>query len=286
MLVELVQTTTKDGIKLHGTLRKPQGDGDLPIDAVLCVHGTGGSFYSSTVFDAFSDEFVKGGVAVLCINTRGHDLVSTAATLNGGVVQGAAYEKVDDCRHDLNAWCKLLGKRGYQRLGLMGHSLGAVKVLYATANTTLAAERIIAVSPPRLSYQAFLGSPAASRFQASLDRAERKVTQGDGDALIDVDFPLPMLITAAGYLDKYGPEERYNFIRYLDQIPTKTLFTFGSIEVTDNDAFRNLPELIREHEGPFAVEVVKGGNHFYTNVRTALVETTMAWLRNGIGSRE
>ena len=45
-----------------------------------------------------------------------------------------AYEVVDDCRHDLAAWLDWLKQLAGPRLGLLGHSLGAVKCLYAQAN--------------------------------------------------------------------------------------------------------------------------------------------------------
>ena len=70
---------------------------------------------------------------MLRVNTRGHDPVSTAATARGGRRQGAAYEAVDDCRHDVAAWLDWLRPRAGPRVGLLGHSMGAVKCLYAPA---------------------------------------------------------------------------------------------------------------------------------------------------------
>src|SRR5437879_2203100 len=106
MLVDLVQTTTRDGVRLDGAYRTPPrpGPGPPPVDGVCFVHGTGGCFYTSTLFDQFADRFLELGCAVLRVNTRGHDIISTAATPRGGVRAGAAYEVVDECRHDLAAW--------------------------------------------------------------------------------------------------------------------------------------------------------------------------------------
>jgi len=36
------------------------------------------------------------------------------------------------------------------------------------------------------------------------------VREGHPAALLDVKLPLPFAITAAGYAEKYGPDERYN----------------------------------------------------------------------------
>src|SRR5262245_14523189 len=134
MIVDLVHTQTRDGGRLDGIYQAPAGaDTDYPLDAVCFIHGTGGNFYSSTLFDALADHFLARGCGVLRANTRGHDGISTAATAQGGRRQGAAYEAVDDCRHDLAAWVDWLHSHA-ERIGLVGHSLGAVKAIYALAS--------------------------------------------------------------------------------------------------------------------------------------------------------
>src|SRR5438093_261562 len=132
LLVELVQTTTRDGVRLDGALQLPWGHSQpvLGCDAFCLVHGTGGNFYSSTLFDSVAEMLRGLGCAVLRVNTRGHDGISTAVTDRGGRRLGAAYEIVDECRHDLAAWTEWLQARGGAgsgaRVGLVGHSLGAV----------------------------------------------------------------------------------------------------------------------------------------------------------------
>ncbi len=129
--VDLVQTATRDGVRLDGMFQvPPAGTSILPLDAVCFVHGTGGNFYSSTLFDAFAERFLALGCAVLRVNTRGHDLMSSAVTAKGGRRLGAAYELVDECRHDLAAWLGWLRQRAGERVGLVGHSLGAIKCLH------------------------------------------------------------------------------------------------------------------------------------------------------------
>src|SRR5204862_395492 len=84
--------------------------------------------------DALAERLLAMNVAVLRVNTRGHDLMSTAATARGGKRQGAAYEGVDDCRHGLASWVAWLRERGVNRVGLLGHSLWALKRRYAVAS--------------------------------------------------------------------------------------------------------------------------------------------------------
>ena len=81
------------------------------VAGCVLVHGTGSNFYGSTLFDPLAERLLPLGVGVLRVNTRGHDLMSTAATARGGRRCGAAYEVVDDCRHDLAAWIGWLAER-------------------------------------------------------------------------------------------------------------------------------------------------------------------------------
>lgn len=285
MLVDLVRVTTQDGVRLDGMLQAPAdvGSSDHAVDALLLVHGTGGSFYSSTLFDSFADWFVKRGVAVLRVNTRGHDLVSPAVTNEGARRQGAAYEVVDDCRHDLAAWVDWLSEKGYEQIGVVGHSAGAVKTIYSqTKQPHPAVSRLIAVSPPRLSFAWFEISAMSGVFRQTYAEARRHIQNGRPESLMEVTFPLPMLITAQGYVEKYGPEERYNFLRCLDQLPCPTLFTFGSVEVADNVAFEGLPESVEQHlaqSGRGRVEVVEGANHFYYGLHGVLIRCVEDWLK-------
>src|SRR5262245_32944161 len=97
MLVDLVQVWTRDGLRLAGAFQAASAAPALPVDALCFVHGTGGNFYSSTLFDALAERVLALGCTVLRVNTRGHDLMSNAALAQGGRRQGAAYEVVDDC---------------------------------------------------------------------------------------------------------------------------------------------------------------------------------------------
>ena len=106
MLVDLVQITTRDGTRLDGAYQAPPrpGAANLAVDAFCFLHGTGGNFYSSTLFDAVAERLLQLGCGVLRANTRGHDLMCNTATTRGGRRLGAAYEIVDDCRHDVAGW--------------------------------------------------------------------------------------------------------------------------------------------------------------------------------------
>jgi pimeloyl-ACP methyl ester carboxylesterase len=286
MLIDLVHTTTRDDIRLDGALLTEFPGYDrsaMDIDAFLLIHGTGGNFYGSTLFDAIAERLLQLGCAVLRANTRGHDGISTAVTSRGGRRLGAAYEIVNDCRHDIAAWLEWLKQRAGPRIGLIGHSSGAVKCLYALAHEPgLPVTSVVALSPPRLSYSWFCNSVNAQQFLETSHRAEALVNESKPAALMEVTLPLPFVITAAGYVEKYGPDERYNFLKFLPTVACPALVMLGELEVAGNMAFQGLPEAIGEiakRQSGLTVQTIAGADHFYTGVRRDVVECIEQWLR-------
>src|SRR5690348_7390199 len=116
MHVELVRTVTRDGLRLDGALsfplplgesglRSKPGEGLLPsATAALLLHGVASNFYTSSTLEPLIAKLKDFGIAPLSVNTRGHDSVFAASVGNVRRRLGAAYEIVDDCRHDIAAW--------------------------------------------------------------------------------------------------------------------------------------------------------------------------------------
>lgn len=281
MVVDLVHVMTRDGVHLDGMLQMPSAAGKAwAVDGVCCVHGTGGNFYASTLFDAIATRCLERGVAVLRVNTRGHDGISNAVTSKGGRRLGAAYEFVDDCRHDLAAWIDFSNERAGPRVALVGHSLGAVKSLYALAHeSALPVARVVGISPPRLSYSWFCESPEGPRFLETYQKADALVEAGQPTELLDVTLPLPFVITAAGYVEKYGPDERYNYLRFLNGVRVPTLITLGAIEAANNMAFRGAAEaMAQSRHRALTVSTIADADHFYSKAREALIDAIDRWF--------
>jgi alpha/beta superfamily hydrolase len=108
------------------------------------------------------------------------------------------------------------------------------------------------------------------------------VKEGNGETLISVEFPLPIIIAAETYLDKYGPGERYNILRFFDRITVPLLFVFGAGELEEaGPAFADLPSAIRSsRRSDQAVEVVAitDADHFYRDKQAQLAARILQWL--------
>jgi pimeloyl-ACP methyl ester carboxylesterase len=291
MIVDLVRATTADGVRLDGALHAAADAGPRPweIDAFLLIHGTGASFYGSSLLEFLAMRFQQAGAAALLANTRGHDIVSTASTSAGPRRLGAAYERVSDGLSDIAAWIDLLTAVGHRRIGLVGHSLGAIKGVLAQAERPHPAVAcLIAISPARLSHAWFDASRQADLFRQTLAVAQEHIAAGRGETLMHVEFPLPYIVTAAGYVDKYGPGEQYNVLGHVDRLACPTLFTFGSAEVAGNVAFAGLPEEIEAQVRPgqlITVTTIAGADHVYSGARAELAARIERWLGNQASPR-
>lgn len=286
MLVDLVRTQASDGLRLDGALLAPppnaiRGGG---LDAIICLHGVTSNFYGSTIFESISKPLLDLGIAMLWANTRGHDGHFVGSVGGRRRRLGSAYELVDECRHDMAGWIEFLTGRGYQRIAILGHSLGAIKSLYSAAHEpNPAVQAVIAISPARLSHAAFKNGPESSLYFESLREAEKCVREGRPAALIEVGFPFPMPITAAGYIDKYGPAERYNILNFSARISPPVLFVFGERELaTGGIAFSGLPEALAalpDQSQRFSIEVVPDADHVYTGTADKLAGVVERWVR-------
>jgi pimeloyl-ACP methyl ester carboxylesterase len=287
MHVELVRTVTRDGLRLDGALAsppdsRPPSPGSLPTAAIL-LHGVAANYYTSSTFEPLIPKLQSLGIAALSVNTRGHDSVFGASLGNVRRRFGSAYEIVDDCRLDVAAWIEFLKTRGYQRVVLIGHSLGAVKAVYAQAKEDFPdVAALIAVSAPRLSYSAFMNASDSTPFWDSMHTAEKLAKSGKPEELFTSQYPYPLLITAAAYIDKYGPAEQYNILKFAADLTCPALFTYGTKELANGGIpFTGMPAALTGLPNGMnrEIRIIEGADHVYTATSERLADDVFAWLR-------
>ena len=288
---ELVRVQAADGVPLDGVLIRPEtpGASNLPIDLVIMHHGVGGHFYNHRVFDPVSKHVVSQGCAVLCVNSRGHDAVYAVQVGGEARLLGAAYETVDDCKLDWDAWITFGASLGYRRIGLWGHSLGAVKTIYYLALTP--DDRVVAAaasSPPRQSYQNYLAQPAEERamYEKEYEAAKQAIDDGDPERLIETEYRRRTLFTARTFIDKYGPESRYDVFPLVPKVQVPLFITWGGLEPlpdnTSHVAFYQWPDeapRLAEANPHFSYAEVPGADHGYTGRADQLWEAVHSWLQ-------
>ncbi len=261
---ELCRVTTADGLQLAGALTTPA---EAHLTALLLIHGTDSNFYGSGILAAIADQAAAEGFPVLRINTRGHDLAASIPGPKGPVQGGAAFERVLDCPLDVAAWCDFLQQRGHARIVLIGHSLGGVKAFWSQKLAPHpGVAGIVGVSPPRFLHRKFQTDERCEPFRRNFAAAMEHIAAGRPDALMTVTQPLPLLITAAGFVEKYGPDDALDYVPILPRLSVPKLILLGSQSVGTNAAFADLPEeLGRIASHDLMLELIAGADINYRN---------------------
>ena len=257
----------------------------LPVDAFLLIHGTGSNFYAPGVLETFARQAAEAGVPALRMNTRGHDAICSNPGPFGAQRGGAAYESIGDCRSDLHAGINELLRRGYRRIALVGHSMGGVKAIYTMAEASHpAVSHVITLSAPRFQHATYFSHPQGGKFRDDYQIARSFVDDGQPDRLMSITLPLPMLITARNFLEKYGPEDTYDIARRLPAVRCPVLLLIGTESITRSPAFSNQPEVLAalaaEHSH-IEFQTVKDANTNYTGHGEVPFARVCEWLSRG-----
>lgn len=182
---EQVYTSSEDGVLLAGMITRPAEEA-AGSAVFIFIHGYPVS--SSLPFTSkIGRALVVGhGHTFLAANTRGHDIGTWLFRKDEQLMLGGAWWEIfDESPRDLAAWVGFAVRRGLQRVVLVGHSFGALKVVYYQA------ERqdprvlgVVAAAPgmrPRCWGTARRPTPERTRL------AERRVSEGRGLDLLPWD---------------------------------------------------------------------------------------------------
>lgn len=285
--MELVTVTTSDYVRLHGaysvsSTRQRSSIAKGNVDSVVLVHGIGGNFYSSRLLNHFALTLRDLGLSTVLINTRGHDMVNTLSWNGRSRSGGAAFENVDECRFDLAAWHDFLVERGHGNVLFLGHSLGAIKSLYSAAHEPPNRLRaVIALSPSRLSYRRMLETSTDGLFSQTIAHCQRLVAEGRGSEPIPVRYPVVTWMTPECYVDKYGADEKYNWLNFVDKVEIPALLLFGEKELANHPAFIGLQadlEPVKQNSRSIHIETIAEADHFYSSKFEQVDVCISRWL--------
>jgi hypothetical protein len=237
----LVRIPTTDGLLLDGALSEPSG-GKPRSRAWILLHGTGSNFTSPGILEGLSQLFASRGEAALRLNTRGHDLMAKIPTMSGSVPGGASFESVGDAHLDISGAAAWLLDAGYEKLSLLGHSLGGVKAITSQSDHAIAeVDEIVALSPPRLCYERLIQDGA---FRHGFDLSRKLVDSGRGKEWVEMASPQKLLMQAEGIVEKYGIEDRFDIVQHLARVKPATLVFLDAKSLETSAAHKGLDEAL------------------------------------------
>ena len=171
----LVYTASEDGIALTGIAIRP-GDGPIRPVAIVWMHGNTGSFCDYP-YVTLGRALARRGYCFVSGNSRGHDIGATLwqVATDRPIAGGSAWERLEESPHDLAAWVDLAMEGDARGVVLVGHSLGAVKVIRYQA------ER----QDPRIAGVALASPDLHGHWPGEIvERARRLVTEGRATELL------------------------------------------------------------------------------------------------------
>ena len=278
MLVDLVHTKTSDDVTLSGIVLEPeQPRKDLAVDAIVMVHGSGGNFYLSPS-NPRAVKLRDMGIPAALFNTRGHDVVGGRA---GKTRTGNAYELLSETHLDLQATVGFMAQRGYERVGIWGSSLGAVRVVLAQArNQDPNVAAVISLAPLRFSHEYYSECEMADEHLQNYEDAKALVDAGRGHEIMFVDFPNPgAYFSADVYLDRHC-SEHYDITKaYTNDIECPLLILTGSEETHPRmrNAGRDMASLCEGRDNVTWIDL-EGADHGWHNKEEDLFNVIPNWL--------
>jgi hypothetical protein len=278
----IVETLTQDGLRLKGFLESNDYSAPHSRTLWIIVHGVCGNFYDSSLLNALAKSIVESDRNALRINTRGHDPVAYISSGASNARIGAAYETLSDAVIDIQAWIDWGHRSGYTKIGLLGHSLGAVKSALFSNSSGDSLIGTICISPPRLNCSVLSSDENyGSIYTEQFDQAKELMDKGKPEGLMSIRFPQPMLISAATFMDKYGSDQ-YDYMKFLEKMTTPTLWTFGRREVDGGRAsFRDCDRALScvlTNQPHHEVITIDDADHNYSLGRSMLAVKIRKWM--------
>ena len=192
----LVHARASDGVVNGGAIFMPPKGKAKPV-AVVWVHGWGTNFHDPA-YTRIARALTELGITTFTVNTRMHDLGTSARFEGGRRVRGGGYWGITSEQSiDLDAWVAVVAEHGFSRIVLVGHSAGwpAVATYQASRRDPRVAGVVLASGPVQP-----LQPPADA---ALIAEGRRLIADGKGDDLLRLPGrSFPSFISAATYIDQ------------------------------------------------------------------------------------
>lgn len=168
---EEIIVTTSDNKKFNGVYL----EGSKEKSAVIYVHGMFGDYKTPNFINNLKEELTKNSIAFLATNNRGER-------------ENSRNELLEEAHLDISAGIKFLIDKGYDKIILIGHSAGTVKIvryLFKGEYKDYVTKLILLAPIDPLGGRIAHGRNNIEEF---LKRAQEKVDQGKGIEMITSEF--------------------------------------------------------------------------------------------------
>src|SRR5579875_981791 len=274
--LELIRIEAEDQVALNGLLWEPQRASDSL--AIMVPGGTtGAALYPAHDYSPLASGLTERGYAFLLTNMR--------ASYNN------AYAEYSEAVKDIAAFVAYAKSRGYERIAVMGISLGGPRVAqYMAERNDPAVKAVVlmaSIPSPYLEYQIRSSEADKRRLENTLQHARELVAQGKGQQPVAYDdwFPggVSVMGTAKSLISFFGaPSDASapSSVKYGPKIKVPALVIHG-----DKDELALPPNAQKIYDSLTAspqrdLVWVKGASHYLSPgpLAEAYARQTIDWL--------
>ena len=264
MCAELIKLHTSDGLTHFGGFYPPHEPAKRL--GVVFVHGMTGNFVGE--MESVLPELVaEAGYATLIANNRGCGFM------------GAATETFAGCIPDIRAEIDFMVVQGYDRVALLGHSKGGIKVAYYLAQTH--DPRVTALG--LLSPGADVHGPSRWRsfcvgnrdLETFMQEMKKLVEDGQGNKMITMP-EWPYFVSARTLWDHYITRGD----GVMENIAGLSIPLLAVCGEKETDWCVVVTMLQKSPPANARVTIIPGADHVYTGVESALAHEIVEWLQD------
>ena len=289
MKTTFINFTALDKTQLQGLLFEPTKKKDT---IVIHVHGMAGSFYENSFIPIMAEKFTEKDIAFLSFNNRGHDYICDLNRINGSEVEsikgGAAFEIIEESKHDIKGALLYVNKLGYSKVILQGHSSGANKIIYSLSHQEMLVDGIVLLSPCD---DVGLHIDEVGEKQGNLVAiAESYINSNAPETLMPENTFFDYLLSAKTYLNFFKNESAFDVFPYRDpckefndfsKVTVPMLITFG----TDGEYLLQSAEEVydillqkKSDKTNLTLVEIQGASHSYTGKEEVVALKIVDWI--------
>ena len=280
----LERVKTEDGFELQGLLYMPENEAKI---VVLHCHGMAGNFYENRFVNITGLKLASQGIAFCAMNSRGHDFISDFIVEKDGKIEykrvGEFYERVEDAVKDIAAWIDFLMQKGFSKIILMGHSLGAVKAVLYTKDHQQELSGLILASPPDM----YGLAKAEKDFEQILKEAKELVGKGKEKTLLSGKVYDWYPISAGTYLNlctEGSPADIFSIesgreAKALLELKLPRLLIFGEKDDCYDYNPKSILNFFKKYLKDAKIEILPKANHVYLNEEEVFARTVLQFAQ-------
>ena len=289
MNLQTVYFEATDKVNLNGILYHNDTETN---EIVISIHGMETNCIKRRE-DIIAEELESVEIDYLTFNNRGHDLMTYARRVVDGkkekFITGTAYEEISESYEDIKGAIEYVISLGYEKIWLLGHSLGSTKVVYTYNKMKIKQETELLSHIQGILLLSLIDLQTAQkiylkeRYESVLEYAETLEKENrEMELMPQGSFIHP--ISAKTYLRYFKNNEDINIARYSD-----IRYTYPELNVIEKPLFMrwgNDRELILQKADELCtivankvisskivdINYIDGADHSYTNREKELAQ--------------